>query len=241
MKIQYASDLHLEFRDNAAYMRDNPLIPSGDILILAGDIAYLGDENYSVHPFWDWVSENYQQVLVVPGNHEFYKGYDLDNVDDGHIGTIRKNVHWYYNAVVSIGDVDIILTTLWAQIEHVNAFWIERGVSDFRRIMKSNKIINYMDFNNEHSRALNFLHDALTKSKSKKRIVVSHHVPSYLLSSAEFKGSSINGAFVSELFDFIESHEIDFWIYGHSHRNITARIGKTKCISNQLGYISIIS
>ena len=34
------------------------------------DIGYLGDENYSKHPFWDIVSEQYEQVLVVPGNHD---------------------------------------------------------------------------------------------------------------------------------------------------------------------------
>jgi len=35
MKIQYASDLHLEFRDNAHYLRNNPITPIGDILLLA--------------------------------------------------------------------------------------------------------------------------------------------------------------------------------------------------------------
>ncbi len=239
MKIQYASDLHLEFRDNAAYLRDNPLIPSGDILVLAGDIGYLGDDNYSKHPFWDWVSENYQQVLVVPGNHEFYKGYDLANIPDGHIGEIRNNVHWYYNTVVTIEDVDFILTTLWAFVEPTNAFWVERGVSDFRRIVKSNNIINYLDFNNEHTRALQFLNNAFAKSNAKRRVVISHHVPSYTLSSPEFIGSRINGAFVSELSHLIESCGVDFWIYGHSHRNISAKIGKTLCLSNQLGYVSM--
>lgn len=54
MKIQYASDLHLEFADNWRYLKENPLQATGDILVLAGDIGYLGDENYSKHPFWDW-------------------------------------------------------------------------------------------------------------------------------------------------------------------------------------------
>lgn len=31
---------------------------------------------------------------------------------------------------------------------------------------------------------------------------------------------------------------IDYWIYGHSHRNIEAQIGNTRILSNQLGYIS---
>lgn len=30
---------------------------------------------------------------------------------------------------------------------------------------------------------------------------------------------------------------VDYWIYGHSHTNIDARIGNTQCLSNQLGYV----
>lgn len=66
MRIQYASDLHLEFADNWRVLKqEEPMNVRGDILVLAGDIGYLGDDNYQTHPFWDWVSENYQQVIVV--------------------------------------------------------------------------------------------------------------------------------------------------------------------------------
>ena len=78
MKIQYASDLHLEFADNWRYLKAHPLEVTGDILLLAGDIGYLGDDNYSKHPFWDWASENYKEVHCCMGNHEFYKYYDVD-------------------------------------------------------------------------------------------------------------------------------------------------------------------
>ena len=70
MKIQYASDLHLEFADNWRYLKAHPLEVTGDILLLAGDIGYLGDDNYSKHPFWDWASENYKEVHCCMGNHE---------------------------------------------------------------------------------------------------------------------------------------------------------------------------
>ena len=80
IRLQYASDLHLEFAENGSYIKHNPLQVAGDVLVLAGDIGYIGDENYSRHPFWDWASDNYKQVIVVPGNHEFYKMFDLDSL-----------------------------------------------------------------------------------------------------------------------------------------------------------------
>ena len=237
MKIQYASDLHLEFAENWRFLRANPLQVTGDILVLAGDIGYLGDQNYQVHPFWDWTSENYQQVLVVPGNHEFYKYYNLSTMKDGTVSEIRKNVHWYYNEVVNIGDVDFILSTLWSHVDDENAPFCERCVTDFRRIMYGEEVLTHKEFNREHEKCLNFIKDAVANSKARVKIVVTHHVPSYQLCAPEFEGSSLNGAFTVELEDFIKDSSIDYWIYGHSHRNINKTIGKTQCLSNQLGYV----
>jgi len=36
MKIQYCSDLHLEFPTNAIFLKNHPIEPAGEILILAG-------------------------------------------------------------------------------------------------------------------------------------------------------------------------------------------------------------
>ena len=70
------------------------------------------------------------------------------------------------------------------------------------------------------------------------RVVVTHHVPSYQLVAPEFRGSRINGAFTVELADYIAVSGIDYWIYGHSHRNIDKTIGSTRCLCNQFGYVS---
>ena len=41
MRIQYMSDLHLEFQDNRRLVRDYDIPVTGEILVLAGDTMYL--------------------------------------------------------------------------------------------------------------------------------------------------------------------------------------------------------
>ncbi len=237
MKIQYASDLHLEFADNWKYLKENPLKVTGEILVLAGDIGYLGDENYTKHPFWDWASENYQQVICCMGNHEFYKYYDITTLQDGFCLEIRHNVHSYYNAVIRIEDIDFIVSTLWAEIPLHEAYYTEQVISDFRRILYNGELLTFADFNREHKRCLAFIKDAVERSEAKYKVVVSHHVPSFQMQCPKFAHSFANGAFIVELQEYISQSGIDFWIFGHSHYNVDKVIGKTSCISNQLGYV----
>ncbi len=238
MKIQYASDLHLEFRDNSRYIKENPLIPVGDILILAGDIGYLNDDNYSKHPFWDWVSDNFQQTYTIIGNHELYKYTDLAKLPQGLIGSIRNNIDVYYNGVIHLDNTDLVLSTLWSKIPQEDAYITERGVSDFHRILYNGELLTWNKFNEEHEKCVSFIKQSVENSTAKQRIVVTHHVPSFQLSSSDFEESRINGAFTVELEGYIKTSPISYWIYGHSHRNINKQIGKTQCLSNQLGYVS---
>jgi hypothetical protein len=191
--------------------------------------------------FWDYVSANFRETIVAIGNHELYTYFDLADIADGLVSTIRPNVKVYYNAVVQIDNVDFIVSTLWSKIPIVNAYITEKGVNDFYRIMYKGKRLSYNIFNEEHERCLDFIRRGVAcnaQNAERKTVVVTHHVPSFELSSPDFAGSRINGAFTTELGDYIADSKIDYWIYGHSHRNIERTIGSTKCVSNQLGYVS---
>lgn len=243
LSIQFVSDLHLEFEQNRKWLEENPLDVTGEILLIAGDSAYLdlpesGHETYSEYKFWDWASEHYKQVIVCLGNHDFYGYYDLATMPEGYCKEIRHNVHAYYNKVVSIENMDIIVSTLWAFIEPFNAYQTEKGVSDFYRIIYNGHRLTADDFNAEHERCFDFIRKAVSDSKAKTKIVLTHHVPTQKCTAKEFLGSAINGAFSVELGNYITDSGIDYWIYGHSHRNIETQIGQTKICSNQLGYIS---
>ncbi|MDE6095284.1 MAG: metallophosphoesterase [Muribaculaceae bacterium] len=238
MRIQYASDLHLEFGENSRWLKENPLIPSAEILVLAGDIGYLGDANYKAHPFWDWASEYYSQVIVIPGNHELYKFFDINELHEGWSVEIRPNIKVHYNTVVPLDEeTDLVTSTLWAYVPSAEEYLTERCVSDFKRIRSGEFRLTAKRFNEEHLRCRAFIQNAVSDSMAKKIIVATHHVPSFELMSPEFDKSSINGAFTVELGNYIARSPMDYWIYGHSHRNIDKTIGNTKCVSNQLGYV----
>ena len=77
MRIQYMSDLHLEFSENSIFLKQNEIPVTGEVLVLAGDIFYLKDKIAPRAKFWKWASENSRQVLIVPGNHEYYNYSDV--------------------------------------------------------------------------------------------------------------------------------------------------------------------
>lgn len=145
-------------------MKHNPLAVAGEVLVLAGDIGYIGDENYSRHPFWDWASGNYSRVIVVPGNHEFYKMFDIDKLYNGWSLKIRENITCHYNAVIPLGnDIELIATTLWSHILLQDAYETEAAITDFRRMRYGSEPLDWTRFNDEHSRCFRFLEQSVNK------------------------------------------------------------------------------
>ena len=236
MKIQFISDLHLEFTKNRRYLNKHPLEAAGEILIIAGDTGYLGTKEYDNYPLWDWASKNFKEVFVLLGNHEFYAGYDLGKIPENFVGEIRKNIHYYYNGIVEYGDITFIFSTLWTKISEESKKNCEEDLLNFSEVVYNGKKFTVDDYNNEHEKCVKFLKNAVENCKSKHKIVVTHHVPTFEIVAPEFKDSKIKDCFNADLTEYIKNSDIDYWIFGHIHRNIEKQIGKTKLICNQLGY-----
>ena len=111
-------------------------------------------------------------------------------------------------------------------------------MSDFHVIKYGSYRFSTQRFNQLHTESLNFLKQELENKQTDKNVVVTHHVPTFMNYPPKYKGDILNEAFAVELFDLIETTSPDYWIYGHSHENTpNFEIGKTRLLTNQLGYV----
>lgn len=237
MLLQYASDLHLEFPENKRYLKANPLKPTGEVLLLAGDLLpfILIDEHQD---FFDYVSDNYQHIYWIPGNHEYYH-FDAAAKSDSFCEKIRSNVSLVNNWSVTLNDIQLIFSTLWSKISQQHWWDIERSMNDFHVIKYDGHPFSSDDYNKLHADSLAFVQGELErKEPGLRKIVVTHHVPTYYHYPEQYKGSILADAFTVELFDLIERTKPDVWIYGHHHVNTPDfSINNTQLLTNQLGYV----
>ncbi len=239
MKIQYVSDLHLEFEENEEYLSRNPLEVSGEILILAGDVVPFVNYHKAIW-FFKWCSDNYRATYWVMGNHDYY-GYDVRRGQGEGSVRIAERVFLVTNMAIVCEDVKLIFSPLWSKISPQNAIKIERSISDFRLIKCNGGRFTADHFNKFHAECLEFITEQIAKPSDKKKVVITHHVPTFMNYPEQYKGDVINEAFGVELFDLIESYDVVAWIYGHHHSNVPDfKIGNTDMLTNQMGYLKYV-
>ena len=236
MIVQYCSDLHLEFKENKEFLKLNPLQPKAEILLLGGDIVPFSIMNKH-KDFFDYVSDHFEFTYWVPGNHEYYH-FDLAKKTGIINEKIRSNVFLVNNLSVEHDNINLIFTTLWTNIRPAYELQIEQRLNDFHFIKYNNSKFSTIQYNQLHQESFDFLQKVIQTAKCEKTVVLTHHVPTFLNYPEKYKGDALNDAFAVELYNFIESSNIDYWIYGHHHANIPEySIGKTKMLTNQLGYV----
>lgn len=236
MKIQYCSDLHLEFPENNRYVNNNPILPVGEILLLAGDILPFA-LNHLEYSFFDYVADHFEAVYWVPGNHEYY-GSNIGINSDAIFEKIRSNVFLVNNHKIIHKNVNIICSTLWSYISPESESLLHKRLTDFSTITCNGEPFLPLQFNQLHETGLAYLKKEISQLNiGSKNMVVSHHVPTLLHYPPKYKKSELSQGFVVELQDLIVDSNVSNWLYGHHHSNTPDfMIGKTTMRTNQLGY-----
>lgn len=251
MLVRIASDLHLEFHRPwdifAKLGGSNVFVPPDDrdkdaVLILAGDIVLISKlETYK--DFFADVCERFKDVVYVTGNHEYYKS---EAFNDSH-KTLRdfeagfENFHWLQNQHRVFNDTVIFGTTLWTDMEGHSAMCMMTAADcmpEFRGLVQDgDKNFTPNQSTQFFAEAKYFLHEFFKEyDESWKRIVVTHHAPSFESTAPRFKGSMLNGAFASELHEDIRDWQPNLWVHGHMHDYTEYMVGETRIVCNPKGY-----
>lgn len=235
MKIQLASDLHLE-STLRAFPGERLIAPAygADILVLAGDIA---NGMQAIDLFKDWPVP----VLYIAGNHEFY-GHSLEQTRaDLAKDAAGTSIRFLDNATADFGGVRFLGCTLWTdyrlysdcpQSELMrNA---ERCINDHRRIQFHGVHFRAADALHEHEQSCAWLERELARPYDGKTVVITHHGPHPRSIHSRYAGDPTNAAFVSNLERLLLC--TDLWLHGHVHDSFDYIESGCRVIANPLGY-----
>ena len=255
MRIKQMSDLHLEF-DPDFFPKNEE---KADLLMLNGDICMASyfeksaDSPYYQQAmgflnFFEFCSNEYENVLYIPGNHEYYRGH-IDTIDDVIRMALYKfdNIHFLNNQAWSKDGFTFLGGTLWTNMnnmnpitEHVHAS--KNGMNDFR-------LIDWKDYRGKgwkkflpkdaailHTKALKFFDEA--SAKQDNVVIMSHHSPSYRSVHPKYHNDTqMNYGYFSDLDEFIlDRPQIKLWTHGHMHDCFDYMIGDTRIVCNPRGY-----
>lgn len=248
INIQFTSDIHLEYyNDNINYK--TWLEPCAPYLAILGDLGYPSMNNFK--KFFDQVSKLYKKVLYVSGNHCYYqcKNRQIQTLEDVDINIKAicdsySNVYFLDNKEHFITDDIVILgTTLWSYIpahkEEVLRYYINDYVYIYTTIDNVMMKITPTNTINAHIDNVIWLSKKLEEYKDKKIIILSHHLPSFKLIHKDYEGNEMNSAFATDLdYLMIKYDNIKYWLCGHTHKNVYAKINQCECMTNPSGYKS---
>ena len=235
MRIQLASDLHLEYLQRL-FPGERLISPAvdADLMVLAGDI---GNGIQAIELFKNWPVP----LLLLAGNHEFYglemaqARVDLRNAVKG------TNIKLLDCDVVDFGGVRFLGTTLWTdyrlELNRTQRHLMEHAelrISDHARIRYGKGNFTTQQALYEHEAARLWLEAELSKPYDGKTVVISHHGPHPLSVHPRYAGDLLNAAFVSDLSELIP--KADLWLHGHVHDSFDYKVAGCRVVANPLGY-----
>ncbi len=240
MKVQVASDLHIEFdrQNNHHYTID---YSDADIIIFAGDIDTKTNG-------LRWIQQNIKDipVIYVLGNHEFYGEKYPTLIDKVKDLAKDSNIHILENDMVTIDGVNFLGCTLWTDFKLLGdpimaGIQCQQAVNDFKKITTKKDAKTFSPFRPDsaakiHNNSVLWLKNTLKKLRKETNLIVTHHAPSIQSIQRKYCRDFISSAFASNLEDIMLEYNPIYWVHGHIHANSNYTVGQTKVISNPRGY-----
>lgn len=233
MRIQVASDLHLEHLQRK-FPGERIVRPSAaDVLILAGDIH---NGTRAIEMFRDWPTP----IIYVLGNHEFYDGHRERTLAEFRDAVRGTNITMLENETIVYRGTRFIGCTLWTSftlegcVESELMSEAAQCLADFRAIETEAGRLTPMITVGFHQVSRAFLESALATPFDGPTVVVTHHGPHPLSIHEKFKGNPLNAAFITNLQPLMGVAKL--WIHGHVHDSFDYTVAGTRVVANPRGY-----
>jgi len=253
LSVQIASDIHLEFYENRNDKIYSParhtledlfsrfIQPCAPILALLGDIGYPGSKIYQ--SFLTWCGAQFEKVLVVLGNHEFYGNEYFKTLEQAQKDCTNagKNVIFCNQTSLEINNHVILATTLWSHINDQAMEKIQIRLADYEQISiidpetQKKRNLHPRDTVGFHKKDVAWISEKISNTKLPV-IILSHHAPSMTCSEPDIPPTDVcSAAFCSSL-DYLFDDPVLAWGFGHTHFPIDFTSGTCHLLSNPAGY-----
>lgn len=244
MKLQLMSDIHLEFE----WLEIENHV-KGEVLVLAGDIAPVNTHWFQLNKFLNQCLFNFDRVIYVPGNHEYYEG-DIQEVNHAlkELGDKLPNLEvLIFGEDVTYEGVNFIGGTLWTDLSNpVEELAVTSGMNDFYIVYNGKspyaKKIRFSgrDATFIYKKTSDEIFDKLTSNYNKqildKTCVITHHAPSGKSVHPRYAGDRINAGYFTELNNDIAMVPPKYWFHGHMHDSTSYNIETCNVVCNPKGY-----
>jgi hypothetical protein len=261
MRILYFSDVHLEVRERQGPSSWTGVLPLGfgpdlsafvgrvDLLVLAGDIGRLrSTRNVSPLSYAQQAAAFLGcQVILVPGNHEYYRG-SFDGDRAALLAAEIPGVTVLDRGEARIGALRVLGATLWTDYavtgDPAAAMAIAATASeiyDHRLISRDRDGAGFApaDALAEHQLSRSWLAAKLATPHAGPTLVVTHHVPHPAACHPVHGLNELAPAFCSDCTELIAaagSAGTVAWIYGHHHWSQAIEVHGLPLLSAQPGY-----
>jgi hypothetical protein len=246
MLIDIVSDMHLR---DLTDLGDQFYTANAPVLAVLGDMCEVRQIKKML-PIFKRMSDSWERVLFILGNHEFYYGC-LDSTPDYIREELSryKNIHVLDNDAVAIEDVTFIGTTLWSDMHRndpMTKLECKRGISDYfyifpslKGVLSRGRAISPDDTVSLFNINTVFINEMLRVfGDSEKIALLTHHAPSYQSIAPYYKTSIFNGAFASNLEHImVDNTKIKLWAHGHCHSDFDYNVEQCRVVCHPKGYV----
>ena len=229
MKIQIASDLHLELETGSSPYPESVFKPDPgrDILVLAGDIT---DGNRWFGMSFIELELLISPIILVPGNHEYYhSNKETVNKFWRNFADERPDFHYLDNDLLQWGGLSWYGACLCSDFWGENPFKFARAINDFKLVAGWDVF--------KHKEEYQATVRKLAELEGQLDVVITHFPPSLgALDLNTYEDDPMNPYFINDNAALVEFVKPRLWISGHTHSPFDYREGSTHVVGNPRGY-----